>query len=191
MDQTQDNVVAFPAAARLYTVCSPTRLSVPDHLVPLYERAISSPVLVEDNRQEFAKLFRDGRTVRRAAVVPGGNPIGFALAVPVATFVELGRALSIDRIDAHVPTTIARTKAWALVLAVDAFEVRKGIGRALANDALAAMRREECHRVYVAVRAGADHWLHVRLLADGFERDGTTKDGKRVILSRKTEGLQF
>ncbi len=183
--------VPFPPASRSYLIRVPGRLSGHDALAPLYERAIASLPLVDGSRHEFERLLRDGRTMSRVAVDPGGSPIGLAIGSPVAAIRELAVALGVGHMDAHVPATVSRGNAWALLVAVGPFELRRGIGRVLAGEVLAAMRIEACTRVYVAVRTGADHWLHARLHASGFSRDGITKDGARVVLSRKTDDLAF
>ncbi len=190
MDQTPDNVVAFPAsldrptplASRGIEIVTPTAASDPDFLVPFYERATGSPVLFEEDRREFVTMFRGGRSVRRVAVNASGLPLGFSLAVPVATAQDLANALRFNRIQPHVRETVSRGGTWALVVAVTRAVPRFGIGRDLVNSVLAGVARHEATRFY-ATLPSADTQLYRRLLDDGFSADGTTSDDKRYLVS--------
>lgn len=192
MDPTPDNVVLFPAvparpnplASRGVGIMTPTASSDPDLLVPLYESATGAPVLFEEDRREFVAMFRGGRAVRRVAVnATSGVPLGFALAVPVATIQDLANALRFNRFPAHVRETVVRGGTWALVVAVTPAVPLQGIGRALANQALAGIQEyADAKRLYVTIPS-AEPRLCQRLADEGFSRDGTTVDDRRLLLS--------
>lgn len=173
-----------PLAGRGVIVTSPARESDPSFLLPLYGFAIAPYVLPKEDRPEFSALFRDEASERFVATRQmTGAPLGFALAARVATFQDLANALRFDRISLNARELVAAGGVWALVVAVDPSVPLQGIGRALANRAMVAIHAVGARYVFVAVRS-ADTQLAARLFDKGFTRDGTSRDDRRVLLSR-------
>lgn len=185
------NVLPFPIppsklAEREILISSPARESKPAVLLPLYQAAIAPCVLREDEHPEFAALFRGENTVRRVAMSQRFlNLHGFALAAPVATGQEFANALRVNRVPPHAKAAIERGEAWILVVSVRPESDNKGIGRALANQAMVAMYGAGAKHVFVAARSAESRFLSF-LTSKGFAIGGTTTDDTRTILSRTT-----
>ena len=185
------NVLPFPIppcklAEREILISSPARESNPSILLPLYAAAVAPCALREDEHPEFAALFRGERTVRRVAMAQRFHNLhGFALAAPVATGQEFANALRVNRVPSHAKTAIERGEAWILVVSVDPKSEHKGVGRALANQAMVAMYVAGAKHVFVAVRSAESRFL-VFLSQKGFVPGGTNTDDTRTILSRTT-----
>lgn len=166
-----------PLAKRGIVLLSPGPGSRSTYLRALYGIAIGETELAADPDGRLALTFETPRAERVVAL--NGRvaqpPLGFALAVPVATRQELANALVVNQVDGYVHETLNRKCGWALLVAVHAPVRRIGIGRALANRALAAIRDAGGERVYLAVR-GSDAWTTPWLLGRAFSRDGVTRE---------------
>ena len=187
------SVLVFPAAPNPLDrhgiiVVSPTRESKAVSLTGLYERASEPSPIGDDDRAEFARLFRADRTVRRVAMnarTPA-PPLGFAMAAPATSAQELANALRIDQIPKHVRGSIEDGAPWFLIVSVSATNPGFGIGRALANQALSAMRSGGARHVFVAAGA-SETSLIARLRDAGFSVDAASSDRRRVLLSRNVD----
>lgn len=175
-----------PLASRGIALFSPGPGSRAASLRPLYRIGTGPTELAADPDRQLELVFDAPLAVRVVAmnVHVTQPPLGFALAVPVATPQELADALAVNRFDPHVRVTLERSRSWALLVAVHAPVCQVGIGRALANRALDGIRDAGGERVYVAARA-CDAWLSSRLLDLAFSRDGVTRETHpRTLFSR-------
>lgn len=176
-----------PLERRGIIITSPTAPSDPANLVPFYAAA-SDPVAIGDEEtSEFAAAFRGGRTVRRVAIRQAvGDIVGFAMAMPATTPQEFANALRIDRIPNHVRSAIDAGTAWAMIVSVSSAIPAQGIGRALANQALSAIRMNGARHVFVALRSSSTSAI-VRLRDYGFTKDVASHDERRVVFSRNVD----
>src|SRR3989339_1158126 len=177
-----------PIANRGIGICSSAAGSLPNALWSLFRLAIGIAETQTDHDGTYDLAFAHASAVRVAAmsareVMP---PLGFALAVPVASPQELADVLRMDRFESHVRESLDRKRSWALLVAVDPTVRRTGIGRTLANAALNGIRGAQGERVYVAARA-RDSWIAHRLLGMRFSRDGVSSEVvPRVLFSSRS-----
>lgn len=187
-----NNVLPFPALSGRasnpgFSAASSAGESDPSLLVPLYAQAVAPCRLDDSDRRKFADLFRGASTLHRVAFRQmGSEAIGLALAAPVATIEDLAYGLYVDRIPVQTRKKIECGDAWMLATVVDRSVPRLGVGRELANWALARMRERGARHVFVAHRT-ADSSLCARLVDAGFSREAVTSDSRRVLLSRDTQ----
>lgn len=184
-------VLQFPRqddtlARRGIVLLSPGPGSQSTSLRDLYRVATGETELVSDPDGQLALTFETPRAARMVAL--NGRvaqpPLGFALAVPVKTPQELADALAVNQMDAHVRDTLVQKNAWALLVAVHGPVQRLGIGRALGNRALDAIRDAGGERIYLAARA-RNSWITPWLLERAFSRDGITREiHPRTLFSR-------
>lgn len=160
--------------------------SMTTYLHALYRVATGNTELEKDPARQLALAFDTPRAARVVALNARvtQQPFGLALAVPVTTQQELADALAVNQMDQHVRDTLAHKRSWALLVAVHAPIRQIGIGRALANRALDAIRDAGGERIYLASRC-CDAWAAPWLLDHAFSRDGVTREiHPRALCSR-------